>query len=188
MRRLIDWSDARRAAKTARILQPWVRGRTLDVGCWDGRVVKQLGVDATGIDVCDPPFPQIPVVRFDGTVIPFETGTFDTVLCCTALHHAVDQPGLFREMLRVGKRVVLFEDSFDTFFERTSVILLHEMSSRMLSMPYRRNGFHSLEEWKRFFAEFPCRLTSVNRYPGIMPIWFYLRHYLFELEPERSSA
>lgn len=183
LRSIVDWSDAGRATKTVNLLKPWMRGKTLDVGSWDGLVASRLGVDVVGIDVCEPP-PNtvIPVQRFDGRTIPFEDKTFDTVLCCTALHHAVDQDALFQEMLRVGKRLVLLEDCYDTMTERSSVIFLHMISSRMVDMPYQVNGFRDLLGWLNFFGKFPCRLTACQRYPGIMPIWYGLNHYLFEIE------
>lgn len=184
IRSIVKWSDAGRADKTVRLLKPWMRGRTLDVGSWDGLVASRLGVDIVGIDVCDPP-PNtvIPVQRFNGRDIPYGDKEFDTVLCCTALHHAEDQTALLNEMLRVGRRVVILEDSYDTMFERSSVLLLHQIGGRMVSMPYRAGGFRSLLGWLRFFAQFPCRISACERHPGIMPVWLGLRHYLFELQP-----
>jgi SAM-dependent methyltransferase len=189
LRRFIQWSDARRAQNVVRILKPWVRGRTLDVGSWDGLVASQLGVDIVGIDVCDPP-PNtvIPVQRFNGREIPYGDGEFETVLCCTALHHAEDPAALLAEMLRVGRRLVIMDDSYDTLVERCSVQFLHVISSRLVNMPYQKWGFRSLRGWINFFGEAPCRLLRCERYPGIMPTWVGLRHYLFELTPQRSAS
>ena len=183
IRSIVDWSVACRDKQMVRLLKPWVRGRTLDVGSWNGQVASQLGVDIVGIDVCEPP-PNavIPVKQFDGREIPYDDKEFETVLCCTALHHAVDQTALFNEMLRVGKRVVILEDSYDSLVERCSVILLHMIASRAVNMPYRKDGFRPLLGWLNFFGQYPCRMTACEQYRGTMPFWFGLRHYLFEIE------
>jgi ubiquinone/menaquinone biosynthesis C-methylase UbiE len=184
MNRFLRWIDENRAERLVPILKPHIHGSTLDVGCWNGDVIKRLGhKPVIGIDIVDPPQPQIEVMRFDGIHIPFPDKTFDTVLCSTMLHHAQKPDLLLEEMKRVGRKLVVLEDSVDTFLEKASVVLLHAIGSRLVKMPYRLSGFRSRESWHRFFEEFGLKVISCTRHPGIQPFWLFLRHYLFILEP-----
>lgn len=91
--------------RTVQAIQAHVRGKLLDVGCWNGIVASQLPrLQATGIDVVDLPSPVIPVTRFDGKTIPFPDRSFDTVRCSFVLHHADYPNEFFAELVRVGCR------------------------------------------------------------------------------------
>ena len=89
--RCVQWSDGMHAGRLLRLLKPHLVGRTLDVGCWNGDVTRHCEAGSVGIDIVMPPNPAVPVTLFDGKHIPFGDQEFDTVLCCTALHHAADQ-------------------------------------------------------------------------------------------------
>jgi SAM-dependent methyltransferase len=180
--RLVQWSDGVRAARLVCMLKPHILGRTLDVGCWNGDVTQHLSDDILGIDVVAPPSPCVPVTLFDGRDIPFRDREFDTVLCCTVLHHAVDQDALLAEMKRVGKRIVILEDDCDDLFHRMSVLLLHRIAAPMIGMPFRTNGFRSSQGWRDLFSKHGLRIVSRQRHSGIMPAWPLLRHYLFVLD------
>ena len=181
----VQWIDETRADTVARILKPHVRGSTLDVGCWNGAVAKRLNLpDIVGIDVVQPANPQIEVRQFDGVHIPFENKTFDTVLCSTCLHHAEDPDALIEEVRRVGKRIVVFEDSCDTTVQKWSAQLLHAIGSRVVGMPYQIAGFRPEEAWRRFFEQHGLRVTQCSRHPGTQPLWLLMRHYLFILEAD----
>jgi SAM-dependent methyltransferase len=181
-RPFLQWCDDERIERVVKILRPYVYGRTLDVGCWNGEVTHRLGIDAVGIDVALPPKVAIPATIFDGTHIPFAESEFDTVLCCTALHHAHDQDALLEEMIRVGKRLVILEDEYDSWLSRSSVLALHAIGSRIVKIPYHAGGFRSLEGWQNLFASHALAIRQYVRYPGIQPLWFGLRHHLFVLD------
>lgn len=187
MSRLLDrflrWIDESRAVNVVHILKPHIEGITLDVGCWNGDVASRLQVgEIIGIDVADPPQPQIEVRLFDGIHIPFEDQHFDTVLCCTALHHAQDQDGLLEEMKRVGKRIVILEDGFNNPFDKLSVILLHAIGSRLAGLPYHVSGFRSDKNWRQLFTDHELSIKSATNHGGVQPLWLFLRHHLYVLE------
>jgi Methylase involved in ubiquinone/menaquinone biosynthesis len=183
LQRYVHWSDTQRAARVVKILKPYIHGRTLDVGCWNGLVARDLTDDIVGIDVAPPPEPVIPVTVFDGKHIPFADGEFDTVLCCTALHHAADQDTLLDEMRRVGKRLVIMEDRYDNVLDRLSVTALHAIGSRVVGMPYLIHGFRHISGWRELFARHHVRIDACDCHPGIQPLWPGLRHYVFVLQP-----
>jgi SAM-dependent methyltransferase len=137
-----------------------------------------------GIDVVMPPSPAIPVTLFDGRHIPFGDREFDTVLCCFVLHHAEDQEALVADMKRVGRRIVVVEDDCDGALHRSSVVLLHQITSPMIGMPYHRGGFRTSEGWRDLFDKHGLKCVACQRHPGVIPAWPLLRHHLFVLEPK----
>lgn len=174
--------------RTVRAIQPHVRGKLLDVGCWNGIVASQLqGVQATGIDVVDPPSPVIPVTRFDGKTIPFPDQSFDTVLCSFVLHHADHPNELFAELVRVGRRLVIVEDSIERPWNRLSVIKLHDIMVKTDNMPYHPGGFRKIEQWRSLFSGYPIREVAFRRMHSVHPCWPGLRHFLFVLDTKESQ-
>ncbi len=179
----MNWIEDCRARRIVSILKPHVYGTTLDVGCWNGHVTKQLDHDdIIGIDTVTPPEPQIEVRQFNGTQIPFEDKAFDTVLCSTVLHHSEDPKALLEEMKRVGKKIVVLEDAYDTVFDKMAVLLLHTFLLKFGKMPYQVDGFKSRKSWNHFFTEHGLKVTSYTQHSSVVPTSLFLRHYLFVLE------
>ncbi len=183
LRRWVRWLEVLRAEKVCRILAPHVVGKTLDVGCWNGEVAARLDhADIVGIDVTVPPGPLIDVRLFDGTHIPFESESFDTVLSSTVLHHAKDPELLLMEMKRVGRKLVVFEDNVDRWWSHASTLGLHLVTSRLHDMPYERAGFRTTPEWLSMFQRHGLRVVATEFHRGTQPPWPLLRHSLFVLE------
>ena len=87
----------------------------LDVGCGDGLITRLVGerrpdLRLQGMDVMERPQPHVPVSLFDGRVIPFPDGAFDTVMMVDVLHHTEDPAALLAEAARVARRTVLLKD------------------------------------------------------------------------------
>src|SRR3989344_5964841 len=82
------------------ILKP---GKVLDVGCgplWS----RQFFNDIIGID---PVFEGKDIIKESAELIPFADGTFDTIICVTAVHHFKLDMAI-AEMKRVAKADALF--------------------------------------------------------------------------------
>lgn len=177
-----------RLQRMVAVLKPWIQGSTLDVGCWNGEVAKRLDHSPiTGIDVTVPSDCQIDAKPYDGQHIPFEDGSFDTVLCSFVLHHSDDPTALIKEMARVGRRLVILEDRFDRFPHKVAVTILHQIMAWTLKMPYRLRGFRSRERWLELFSELGLRVVRCERYRSFLPRVPALGHYLFVLENERPG-
>ncbi len=178
----LQWVEETRADRVAEILSPHVDGSVLDVGCWNGLAVERLQLrSVVGIDVVIPPQPRIRMTRFDGMHVPFSDRSFDTVLCSTALHHAGNPRVLLREMKRVGEKIVVLEDAYDTWMDRASVLALHGIGSRLIPIPHHREGFRSAPTWQSMFEEEGLHVSHFSRHPGIQPIWWFLRNDLYVL-------
>jgi len=87
----------------------------LDVGCGDGlldHLIKKLrpDLDLCGLDVLVRRQSFVPVIKFDGSTLPYEKASFDCVMFVDVLHHTVDPIVLLREALRVTRKFILIKD------------------------------------------------------------------------------
>ena len=98
-------------------------GRVLEIGCGTGAITRRLARegDAIGID----PSPVFiararelaPEIRFevaDGRELPFADGSFDAVVCHTALCHIPECERVLAEAHRVSEKLVIFEGDYAT--------------------------------------------------------------------------
>jgi len=113
LRRGADWFDlyldgVYQALKTA---APYSRGRLLDVGCgtkpyqrfFESYVSAYVGVEYgdTFALTQDSNAAGRPDFYYDGTRLPFDDGSFQTVLSVSVLEHTPEPQSLFAEMARV---------------------------------------------------------------------------------------
>ena len=177
------------ARRTARIVRPYVVGATLDVGAGRCAVAEHLKHDPIiCLDIARHPRCEREPVLFDGGRIPYGDQSFETVLCTFVLHHADDPLALILEMKRVGRRVVVLEDDVDQPIRRWSVLLMHELMRRAEGMPYRVDGFRTLPAWIESFAACGLSLRLTRRCRAVHPLWPFLRHHLFVLDPDQAAS
>ena len=88
---------SRRVESLIRHLAPLLPsdGLVLDLGCGDGLLGSCLAeanpnLTLKGLDVLVRPETKIPVTKFDGTTIPFEDHSVDSILLIDVLHHTDD--------------------------------------------------------------------------------------------------
>lgn len=87
----------------------------LDVGCGDGHVDRALAslrpdLSIEGLDVLVRSVTEIPVRRFDGTVLPAADRSVDVITFVDVLHHTTDPLVLLREAARVARRAIVVKD------------------------------------------------------------------------------
>lgn len=90
-------------------------GHVLDVGCGDGLIDSLIMHDRPtlgikGLDILIRSRTHIPVTAFNGTVIPFDDNSFDTVLFVDVLHHTEDPLVLLREAKRIACTAIVIKD------------------------------------------------------------------------------
>jgi SAM-dependent methyltransferase len=110
-----DWIDLQWSLNDAalRAVAPRARGKLLDVGCGDKPyeaifrpyVTEYVGVEheATFAETSADTHAVRPDVLYDGTRLPFDDRTFDTVLNVQVLEHTPSPGALVKEMARVMK-------------------------------------------------------------------------------------
>ncbi len=141
-----------------------VSGRTLDVGCGK-KPYKELFTNVTeyiGLDIENPGHPHNEEdidVFYDGEKIPFDNGSFDSVICNQVLEH-VFKPNLFlSEINRVLKREGIFlltvpfawdEHEQPNDFGRYSSFglkyILQESGFEILKYKKSTRGFHAVSQ------------------------------------------
>lgn len=89
----------------------YTKGRLLDIGCGNNRLVQQYrasGGDGTGVDVY--PWPGVDLVVDDSANLPFDDGSFDTITFVACLNHIPNREAVLteaRRLLRPDGHVVL---------------------------------------------------------------------------------
>jgi len=136
-----------------RALLPW-EGRGLEVGVGTGRFAAPLGVQ-WGID----PSPVmrsyaarrgISVRAGSAEGLPFEEGSFDTVLAVTTICFVDDAPQMFaeaRRVLRPGGQLVI------GFIDRASELGQRYLREQRDNVFYREATFHSAPEVHALLAD-----------------------------------
>jgi 2-polyprenyl-6-hydroxyphenyl methylase / 3-demethylubiquinone-9 3-methyltransferase len=165
--------------------------RVLEVGCGGGILSEEfskLGYLITGIDPAEQSLRtaiehasennlNINYQRGSGENLPFDSSSFDVVLCCDVLEHVQDLPGVIAEISRVLRPGGVFiYDTFNrTYFSKISIIQVMQKWKRWAIMP---PGLHV---WEMFIkpAEIKALLLenrlSWKSHRGIIPDSSYLK-------------
>ena len=83
----------------------------LDVATGGGHVARRLRELGCAVTSCDAAAGMRPDVVCPAEDLPFADGSFDVVVCRVAAHHFTDPGRALREMSRVARRLVVFEDT-----------------------------------------------------------------------------
>jgi len=84
----------------------FLKGKVLDVGCWNKDLKKHLdsSVEYVGIDIAGNP--DI-FVNLEKEKIPFQDNSFDAVVCTDVLEHLDNFHEAFDELCRVSKKYLI---------------------------------------------------------------------------------
>ena len=127
----------------------------LDVGCGDGTIdsfikEKRSDVCIEGIDVKVRQTTQIPVKLFDGSRIPFNDNSFDTVLFVDVLHHTEEPAVLLAEAQRVARQAIVLKDH-----TRKGFVAEHTLRA----MDWVGNAHHDVVLPYNYWSERQWRIT-----------------------------
>lgn len=165
----------------------------LDFGCGDGFFLSAVFPEAEhiaiGVDVKDSRMEEAEglrtyskLVSYDGDVLPFRTGEFETVISNSVLEHVPNVEQSVVEMLRVlqpgGKLLV---SVMTTNWERPLI------GAWLFGAPYRRwlartqvhVSLHSPKDWTKLFEAAGFEVIGRHGYlsPSVIR-WMELAHYL----------
>lgn len=134
-----------------------VGGSVLDVGSGSGEIARLFvqpgqAASVTGVDVLIQPDAKIPVVPFDGVVLPFADRSFDMVTLIDVLHHTDDPAVLLAEAMRVSRGQVLVKDHYwETRLDHWVLSLADYLGNQPygIALPYH---FLRMEHWATLFA------------------------------------
>jgi SAM-dependent methyltransferase len=162
-------------------------GQVLDVGCGDGLLAALMqkekpNVVITGIDVLVRDHTHIPVMKFDGTTIPFPDRSFDTVVFVDVLHHMNDPVFLLREAARVARNTIVIKDhTLDGFASGATLRFMDRIGNRPynVALPY---NYWPKQEWLNAFEALGLTLrtwkSKLDLYPRSVD-WFVGRSLHF---------
>lgn len=161
--------------------------RVLDIGAGGGWVGKRISIAreaaVTLLDVKDMNRTDLPMQLYDGKNMPFPDASFDDSLLSFVLHHCEDPTQVLRETIRVTKkRIVIFEDTFHTLFEKFLTCANDWISNSpfFLANPFKMNmPFHykRVAEWEDIFEKFSLKVEFKKITQHLLT-----RHVLFILE------
>ncbi len=164
----------------------------LDVGCGDGLLSEAVGKhrpDLTihGIDVLVRGNAAITVEPFDGTKIPFQSDSFDTVMMVDVLHHTGSPQVLLDEAARVASKQVILKDHYLRGFAayRTLALMDRVGNSRHgVEIPC---NYLTESQWDALFQASDLRRVTCRENLGLYPpplSWIFERklHFIASLE------
>jgi SAM-dependent methyltransferase len=149
--------------------------RILDVGCGDGLLSvtlcsKRPDLTLLGIDTLPRKHTHIPVTTFDGSRIPFDQNSFDSVLFSDVLHHTKDPVMLLQEAWRVTRQWVLLKDHFRKGFAAAQRLRFMDWVGNArfgVALPY---NYWTENQWLHAWHEIGLRpekvITRLGLYAG----------------------
>jgi len=173
-------------------------GRVLDYGCANGDFLRRIAdraAECTGVDIdperiaeADPEIRSRLVVLDPDWPLPFDDGSFDTVVILEVIEHVRDERTVFKELARVlapGGRLLLTtpHKGLLTFLDpgnfKFAVPRIHRFIHRTI---LRRKDFYE----DRFGGERRAKLGMVADFTIDQNPWH--RHYRFEEIRSRAPA
>jgi SAM-dependent methyltransferase len=140
----------------------------LDVGCGDGLIdwlvlKRRPDLRIHGVDVLVRPDTHIPVATFDGSRLPFEDSSWDTVVFCDVLHHTSDPAAMLAEACRVARRHIVIKDhSVEGFLARLTLRFMDFVGNAPhgVVLPY---NYLTPVQWKNAFQSCGVKTIAERR-------------------------
>jgi len=163
--------------------------KILDFGCGSAIVSQTFKdyfkADVLGVDVEDKRVFPIPFKRIgdmESGQLPFGDLSFDVVLISYVLHHTKNPKAVLKEVQRVAKRIIIYEDLPQGLFSRLRC-WFHELSYRAFFQKTNyRFSFKTEKEWKELFNELGLKVIAQKRVVSTFKIFDPSYKIIFVLE------
>lgn len=145
----------------------------LDLGCGNGVIASYLGENLknkiTGCDIKNHLIKPMPFILIkEKKKLPLEDKSYDVVMINDVLHHTQEseQYKLLNEALRIGKKVLVFEDR-PTMMGKLFDFMLNKLHYSDLKTPLT---FKNETEWLKIFKKLKakCKIIQVSS-PSLYP-------------------
>jgi SAM-dependent methyltransferase len=148
--------------------------RLLDVGCGDGSLThllsqKRPDVQPHGIDVLVRDKTWVPVIPFDGQVIPYEDASFDVVMFVDVLHHTTDPMILLHEAMRVTRQAIILKDhTCNGWLAGPTLRFMDQVGNQRygVALPY---NYWPQQKWRDAFDKLGLTIGTWNQQLGLYP-------------------
>lgn len=169
--------------------------KILDFGCGDLLFARKLkkrnkSLKMTGVDVVNAhALKNISFVKYEGDKLPFENGTFDTVISVYVFHHCDDAELAFKECLRVAKkRVILIEAIARNRAEILPMKFMDWFFNVWKPEPIPLTfQFKTLNEWETIFKNLDLKIGTGKKIKNPISILPIGNAYLFEVSKRKRS-
>lgn len=170
--------------------------KVLDVGCGDGLLSSAIlerrpDLDVVGIDVLVRPETSIPVEAFDGSAIPYQDETFDSVIAVDVLHHTVSPPQLLAEMARVTRKQIVLKDHYrNGLGAQWTLAWMDRVGNARHGVDIPCN-YLSRQQWGDLFSQLGLEIDDCRQRLGLYPPplkWWFERglHFVASLRPKQA--
>lgn len=170
----------------------------LDVGCGDGTISRMVmegrpSLSVTGVDVLVRDATHIPVIKFDGTHLPFPDQSFDVVMFVDVLHHTDDPSTLLKEARRVARKAVVLKDhSRDSLLAGPILRFMDWVGNAHhgVVLPY---NYWSTGQWRNTFRLIGLNPETWNPTHGLYPfpanlVFERALHFVSRLRPIPAAS
>ncbi|MBU1877260.1 class I SAM-dependent methyltransferase [Patescibacteria group bacterium] len=151
--------------------------KILDFGCGSAIVTQTFKdcfkADILGVDVEDQrifPIPFKIIGDMEKEKLPFNDLSFDVVLISYVLHHTKNPKAVLKEIQRVAKRIIIYEDlpkglfsKIRCWFHEVGYITFFQKTNYQFS-------FKTEKEWKQLFDELGLKIIAEKRATNIFEI------------------
>ena len=142
----------------------------MDFGCGSAITAQTFKdyfkADLLGVDVEDQrifPIPFKIIGDIEVEKLPFNDLSFDVVLVSYVLHHTKNPKAILKEVGRVAKRVIVYEDLPQGLISRVRC-WLHEVGySTFIQKTNHRFSFKTEKEWKELFNELGLKVVAQKK-------------------------
>lgn len=152
-------------------ITPYLDGSNtiLDLGSSNGKLASELlkkisSVSITGIDVHVQFKTYIPIVKYDGTKIPFPDNFFDIVMLVDVLHHDENHKNIMDEARRVSRKYILIKDHY--FRNKIGFFILKWIDyfgnkPYGVSLPY---NYLKIRQWHTLLDSIGSKIVKIEKF------------------------
>ena len=131
--------------------------KILDIGAGSGHIseiLSQEGFKVMMVDTANYNQTDLPLTIYDGKKLPFRNGQFDFALLVSVLHHCTDPKELLKEAKRVAKKVIILEDTVNSFFDRLIITFIDNLDKYLgYAKCYHIHNYLSNNQLKKIISD-----------------------------------
>jgi SAM-dependent methyltransferase len=163
--------------------------KILDFGCGTcchTKKLKELGYNVVGLDIEDKSKCLSPEL-YDGKTIEYPDNHFDIIICSFVLHHIKYPEETLKELRRVGKKIIIYEDIPESEID-------YYFTNKHGESHWGNGKFYNTKQWIDIFRKngFDIKyVEDISRYefPFSDKPWFYpIKKSLFIIEKDLGGS
>lgn len=155
-------------------------GRVLDLGCGNGAfslLLQEQGLQVESVDVANRSvFPQVHPHVYNGRELHYADNSYDVVLVLTVLHHTPTPDVVLQEAMRVGKKVVVMEDVYNS----RAQLWLTWLADSLANMEFwgHPHTNRTDEQWRQTFETLGWQVTRSTTFRFLV----FFQQVVYKLE------